>query len=364
MENKQSHVEVLSNDLINEILAAAEPSTVEPVKPTTSPKEEKEEEAKSTPSVEPQPKQEEPAPPTEQSDFSKRLKGLIEDGIIENFAINYNVDGEDQEVFIEDIEDLTEEGYQQILQGWKQAKDEDIKSKYISVDGLDETTKKLIEIKRAGGDISEIIEKNVTAIDQLTKLKDNIDNEQVQINIVAHSLQQKGLTNKVIQAQIKDLVDEGLLETEATTILDSHLSIHQSEIEKKRNEELQRIEKEKEDLKTLRKTLSSTYKEMNLPENLHKVLVDNATKLDQDKISNTDKLYFEAIKDPQRFAEINFFLNNPEEFKTFVSSKKVIKTKTDSAKSLFTVNIGKTNKPKTSSNSLEDVADEIIKQSN
>ncbi|HSA76881.1 MAG TPA: hypothetical protein VLE02_04995, partial [Nitrosarchaeum sp.] len=137
MENNQSVVETLNADLLKEIFSAAGEVSTEPVKPTTTVEEkEKEEDVKPTQPVEPQQKQEEPTPSTVQSDFSKRLKGLIEDGIIENFAINYNVDGEDQEIFIEDIEDLTEEGYQQILQGWKQAKDEDIKSKYISVDGL------------------------------------------------------------------------------------------------------------------------------------------------------------------------------------------------------------------------------------
>jgi hypothetical protein len=365
-QNKQSAVEVVNKELLDEIfnIAAGTPSTPPTTQEPTKTEEEAVVEAEKKKTAEPTPKVEEPKPTPIQSDYSKKLKSLIEDGIIENFSITVNDNDEQKEVFIEDIEDLTEEGYKQILEGWKNAKDEDIKSKYISVDGLDETTKKLIEIKRAGGDISQIIEKNVSAIETLSKLKENIDNEQVQINIVAHSLQQKGLSQKVVEAQIKDYIDSGILETEATTIIDTHLSAHQTEIENKKNAELQREIKEKEDLKTLRKTLTSTYKDMNLPENIHKVLVDNATKLDQDKISNTDKLYFEAIKDPQRFAEINFFLNNPEEYKKFISSQKVIKAKTENAKSLFSININKTNKPKTSASTLVDVADEIINNSN
>ena len=97
---------------------------------------------------------------------------------------------------------------------------------------------------------------------------------------------------------------------------------------------------------------------------MQKLLVDNATKLDQDKISNTDRLYFEAIKDPKRFAELNFFLNNPEEFKKHVTSPKVTKAKIDAIMPLFSVNINKVNKPKLQGSSLEDFAEDIIKSNN
>ena len=366
-ENKQSVVETVSADLLKDIFSAAgledkQPPTQEPPKS----EEKKEESVLPTPPVQ-QPvevKTEEVVTPPITSDYSKKLKDLIKDGIIDNFTINYDVDGESQEVYLEDIEDLTEEGYKQIVDGWKNAQKEKVDSEYISIKGLDEQTKKLIELKKAGGSISEILKENVTAIDHLTQLKERIDDEQIQINIVAQSLQQQGVRPNVITAQIKDLIDNGLLDTEANTILDSHLNIHQQAIEQKRQAELQRIDKEKEDNRNLRKTLTNYYKEKGLPDNIYKVLVDNATKLDQDNISNTDKLYFEASKDPQKLAEINFFLNNPEEFKKFISSKKVLDTKLQNNKSLFTVNINRTNKPKVSANTLDEFVDDIIKSNN
>ena len=367
MENNQEQnqhiVEKVSADLLNDIFASA---GIEQ-KPTETPKEEdvvKSETPLPTPPQEVTPPKVEETEPKQITDYSKKLKSLIKDGIIENFSITVENDGEKQEAFIEDIEDLDEEGYKEIINGWKQAKDEEVKSKYISTEGLDETTKKLIEIRKSGGDISEIIRENVTAIDQLTQLKENIDDEQVQVNIVAHSLQQQGLRPTVIQAQIKALVDEGMLETEANTILDSHLNVHQQAIEQKRQLELQRVEKEKEDLKILRRTLSATYKEIGIPESMQKVLVDNATKLDEDKISNTDKLYFEAQKDPKLFAELNLFLNNREAFSKYLTSGVATKAKIEMTKPLFTLNINKTNKPKLTPNSLVDVADDIINENN
>lgn len=365
IDNKQSVVETVSADLLKDIFSAAGlGEKTEEVTPPAKTVEEILTDKTPLPTVTAPEPEKVVELPVQTSDYSKRLKDLIKDGIIENFAINLKVDGEDQEVFLEDINDLTEEGYKGILEGWRSAQKEDINSKYVSVEGLDETTKKLIEIKRSGGDITEIIRENVTAIDQLTQLKENIDQEQIQINIVAHSLQQQGIKPTVIQAQINALIEEGVLENEANTILDSHLSVHQNAIEQKRVSEAQRVEQEKEDLKNTRKDLSAKYKEMGLPENISKVLIDNATKLDADKISNTDKLYFEAIKDPQRYAEINFLLNNPEAFKKYVTSPAVTKSKIENAKTMFTVNINKTNKPRASASTLEDVAEEIIKSNN
>ena len=289
------------------------------------------------------------------SDYSKRLKTIIDDGLIDNISINYN--GED--VDIEDIQDLTEEGYNEIIKGWKEAKQKQDSEKYLSIEGVSETTKKLIEIDKVGGDITEIVRENVAAINQLHQLKENIDDEKVQISIVGQSLQQKGLKPQVIEAQLKALIDDGELETAANSILDEHLNIHSQAIEEKRQAETQRFEKEKQDNKDLRKNLSSIYKELNIPEAIQKVLIDNATKLDQNNISNTDKLYFEASKDPNRLAEINFFLNNPEEFKKWVSSKKVLQSKLEANKTMFTVNINNSKKPKTN-NSYEDLVENIM----
>lgn len=291
------------------------------------------------------------------TDYSKRLQAAIKDGLIENFAITYN----DEEAYLEDIQDLTEEGYNQIIQGWKDEKDKNLKEKYISTDDFDEQTKKLIEIKRSGGDITQLIEKNVTAMEQVQRLKENIDDQKVQINIVGHNLEQKGLSKRVIQAQIEELIEQGELEAEATTILDYHYNQNSEAIELKRQEEAQRVITEKEDLKNLRKTLSATYKEFGVPDNIQKTLVENATKLDKDKISNTDKLYFEAIKDPKRYAEINYFLNNPEEFKKWISSNSVLKTKLENTNNLFKININNQKKPKISSTSLEEYADEVFR---
>lgn len=302
------------------------------------------------------PKQEESVIIT--TDYSKRLKALIQDELIENFAINYG----DKQVYLDEIEDLTEDGYKQIIEGWKSEKDKEIKEKYLSVDGLDETTKKLIEIKKAGGDITEVIRENVTAIQNLQMLKDNMHDDRVWVHIVGENLKDKGISLPTIQAEIKTLIEAGKLEERATELLDLQLNFQASEIEKVRQAELNRLNQEKEDLKNLRKNLTSFYKDNKIPENLYKVFVDNSTKLDADKISNTDKLYFEAQKDPERFAEITMFLNNREEFKKWITSKETLKAKLSVITPAFTVNTNNVRKPVITNSSADDIISNVFKQ--
>lgn len=294
--------------------------------------------------------------------YSEKIKNLIEDGFLEDVSITLD----DKEVFISEIDIQDKDTYDSILESIKAEKKKQREEKYISKEGLDETFLKIVETRKAGGNVNEIIKENVSAIDQLSNLKNTLDSveiadaekEQLAINIVAQNLQQKGLSQKVIQAQIEDYIESGNLETEANTILDSHLELHGQAIEQKKQVELQRLEKEKEDFKTFKKTISSTYKEFGLPDAMQKVLVENATKLDEYKISNSDKLYFEAQqKNPDLFAKVNFLLNNPQEFEKWISGKRVTDAKKEIIKSSIVINTNRKKEPKSNSlNTLEDIA--------
>ena len=294
--------------------------------------------------------------------YSEKIKNLIEDGFLEDVSITLD----DKEVFISEIDIQDKDTYDSILESIKAEKKKQREEKYISKEGLDETFLKIVETRKAGGNVNEIIKENVSAIDQLSNLKNTLDSveiadaekEQLAINIVAQNLQQKGLSQKVIQAQIEDYIESGNLETEANTILDSHLELHGQAIEQKKQVELQRLEKEKEDFKTFKKTISSTYKEFGLPDAMQKVLVENATKLDEYKISNSDKLYFEAQqKNPDLFAKVNFLLNNPQEFEKWISGKKITDAKKEIIRSSIVVNINRKKESKSNNlNTLEDIA--------
>jgi hypothetical protein len=280
------------------------------------------------------------------SQYKERLNQLIEDNFLENIAIGITKEnGEKENVFLSDLEDVDQETYQTILSNYKSAKDKERDEKYISTEGIDDVTKSLIEVRRAGGDITELIKNNVSAIDQWISTKDKLaDDTQLQIDVVAWDLKNKGIADGVIQAQIKHYVDNLQLDTEAEKIVDSHLTAHKQEIENKKNSELQRVEQEKETQKQTKKAVSTIYKSQNLPDHLQKVLIENATKVDQSGMTNTEKLFFEATRTADDLAEVTFFLSNREEYKKWVSSKPVLKAQVQGMKPIFELDL-KTTKP-------------------
>ena len=297
--------------------------------------------------------------------YSEKIKSLIEDGFLEDVSITLD----DKEVFLSDIDIQDKDTYNTILENIKADKKKQREEKYISIEGLDETFLKVVEARKAGGNVNEIIQENISATDQLSNLRNALDSvevadnekEQLAINIVAQNLQQKGLSQKVIQAQIEDYIDSGSLENEATSILDGHLQLHNQAIEQKTQLEFQRIEKEKEDFKAFKKTISSTYKEFGIPDSIQRVLVENATKLDDLKISNTDKLYFETQqKNPNLFSKVNFLLHNPEEFEKWISGKKVTEAKKEIIKSSIVINTNKKRESKGSSTTLEEISENLF----
>jgi hypothetical protein len=293
------------------------------------------------------------------TNFSTKIGTLIETGLVGNFEITVG----DEKVFLSDLEINDEETYNELLSQIKEEQERTLKDKYISKDGLDETTQKLIEIKKAGGDITEVIKENVRAIDLLSSYKEILEigedreKEDLSISILAQELRNKGLEDEVVQVQIQAYINKGELEDRANNILNNHLSLHQQEIENKRLQEIERQNKEKEDFKTFKKTLNQKYKELGIPENTQRLLIDNATKLNEYQISNTDQLFFEARKDPEKFAKLNYFLNDPEGYEKWITGKKVTETKkTEILKSAITINTNKT-KPyeKKSYGSLDDL---------
>ena len=82
--------------------------------------------------------------PIIKTNYSKKIENLIDTGFVENFAITFN----GEEVYLSDIDIKDEEVFKNLLSQIKEEKDKKLKENYISKEGLDETTQKLIEIKK------------------------------------------------------------------------------------------------------------------------------------------------------------------------------------------------------------------------
>lgn len=283
--------------------------------------------------------------PTVISDYSKKLKDIIDAGFIEDAQISWGAEGEEKEVFLSELEELEEDQYKAILAKYKEAKDAELKEKYISVDGLDERTKSYIELKKAGGDPSQLIKEEIQHVNPWEKL--DLEDEDVQEYIVRSSLTAQGLKPKFVDQEIAELKENLQLDTEATKVFNNVQSQFKKRIEDEKKAQLENIEKEKQESKEFRKNMSVSLKELIPNENIAKLILDNATKKDEVGLTNTDKLYFDSQKDPKLYAEVSFFLNNREEFYKSIGVKNKNKETIKTVNTLFSINpkIVKSNTP-------------------
>ena len=116
-------------------------------------------------------------------DYSDIVKNMIEDGDWQDAEVELE-DG--SKVLLSDMKNIDVEVFRELKKQQKELSKEEFDSKYVSVEGLDETTRKMIELKKAGGDISQLIQVQAQLVDPLANL--DLDNEEVQAHLVRQKL--------------------------------------------------------------------------------------------------------------------------------------------------------------------------------
>jgi hypothetical protein len=286
--------------------------------------------------------------------FSEKLQDYIATGFLEDVQITIGEGSDTQEVFLSELKDLDEDTFNTVISEYKKAKDKDLSENYISKEGLDDRTKKYIELKKAGGDLNQLIEHEIQYVNPLSQF--DLEDEVHQEELVRRSLLAQGYKPKYVEQEIAEMKENVSLDLEAKKIADAINKKFDETVEAKKKEQLEKIEAEKVEQKEFRKNISTALKELVPNENISKVLLDNSTKRDEYGLTNTDKLYFDAQKDTQKFAKIAFFLNNEEEFYKNIGAK----VKTDAAKktikTFFSINpsIVKTTIKETKSDTIGD----------
>ncbi len=268
--------------------------------------------------------------------FTERLKDYISTGFLEDVQVMVGEGDEAKEVFLSELEDLDEDTFNVVISEYKKAKELQLKEGFISKEGLNERTLKYIELTKSGGDISSLIEKEVQYVNPLSQF--DLEDETHQEALVRRSLAAQGLKPKFIEQEIAELKETLTLDTEANKIATAINKQFDDLVETKKKEQLEKIEAEKIEQKELRKNVSLALKELIPNENVSKLILDNSTKRDEYGLTNTDKLYFDAQKDPQKFAKIAFFLNNEEEFYKNIGAKVKTNEAKKTMKTLFSIN--------------------------
>ena len=250
-------------------------------------------------------------PTAESSDYSKIVKKFLDSGDWEDAVIKTD----EGEVIISELENITEEEFFNLIADQKAIKDEDVKEKYLPVDGLTEDKKTIIDIIAKGGDLTEIFK----SPEQMQKPYDenlgwDLDNEQHQFKIVEDYYVATGIEPKrakqLAQADMTDME----LDVKAKQIVEGYQTAYSDNL-KKIAQSLEDDKKaEAERLKNYRSELIKSYKEQAIPEALTKKLVDAATRETQDGVFGVDSIYEKLMEDPKQANEIIFFLMDKERY--------------------------------------------------
>lgn len=313
------------------------------------PKEEKKEAADidfTAPVVEPAPAKEVVEKPKEKefnfedrpNDFSDLARTLIESGDWQDVEI---LGEDDTKSLLSEIKNLTKEQYLELLAKQKDFKDEEQKDKFINVEGSDETKRRLINIIKEGGDLSEIFQ-NQSQIQRPFEGAD-LDDENTLANIVYRQHLANGLDEKEAVELTKLAQKEFTIDEKAKKIVAFHqknYDDHLINVEKKLQEDKLA---ETEKIKSYRTNLSKKYKEQGVPDAQVKRYVDLATRENKDGIYEVDAMFEEAMKDPEKASEIIQFLADKEKY---LESKALDSKKKQSLNVFKTMSFTSTDKPK------------------
>lgn len=272
-----------------------------------------------------------PAAQTSNSELLDLVKEYIEEGDWEDVIL----DIEGEEVQLSQIDKIDKKTFLAIRAEQKRLQEEKHKEKYISVEGLDETTKTLVELKRKGGDIYELLKTTQQFENPVEGL--DLDDEATQVNLVYGKLQSQGMEHEDIIDKLTKLKKQFKLDEVAKGVAEDVTKAYEAAKREELNKHSQELVKKAEEEKAFKKNLQEVYKGYNLNDNKVKTLVENAFKRDSQGKTNFDKLVEEVKSNPEKLAEINFFLNDREGFMEFKTAKAKNETALKTIKIISTV---------------------------
>lgn len=241
--------------------------------------------------------------------YSKLAQKLIEKGDWLDAEIE-NPDG--TKIMLSELKDLDEEQYLEILENQKSFKDEEIKEKYTSVEGLDDHKKRLINIIKEGGDLTQIFQ-DQNSIQRPFEGVD-LEDENTCANIVYRQHLANGLDEKEANELTKLAQKDFSLDEKAKKIVGYHQGAYDKHLVDTEATLKQDKVREQEELKTYRNTLSKSYKDQGIQDNQAKKMIDLATRENKDGVLEVDSLYEKMMENPETAQELIYFLADKENY--------------------------------------------------
>lgn len=253
----------------------------------------------------------------EPSAYKNLASRYLEKGLWEDVEVELE---EGKTVKLSEIENLDEDTFFEIQKAQKEFLNEDLETKYVSKEGIDENGLKLIEILKNGGDIREIFQKPEDAVRPFENL--DLDNERIQESILYQQYRLQGLS-ETESTNLVGLAKKNLsMDDKVQQIVTFHQKKYDSYIAQKAEEQkkIQAEEqvKQREFKKGVMDTLRETYK-------LKDTLARKLTNLGVDKTDTgefkIDEIYAKKMEDPKEAADLLFFLSDKDAYLEMMGAK-------------------------------------------
>lgn len=247
------------------------------------------------------------------------IKDRLESGEWEDLLIETE-DGEEK--LLSELDSVDKETFKSIEKALKEQKEEEFKTKYVEVDGLDEVKKRLINIVKSGDlDLAKALFENPDSLKEPFQGYDS-DNDSHNTDVLSwYYTQIMGHSNSEARALVESSKKDLTLDAKAQKIVDYQRQQFHKSLENKEQELLESQKQEEERIKLYRKGLASEFKGEGLSDTLTRKFVDVATKKDENGAFEIDNIYEEWMNDPKKARELIQFMLDKETYIKKVTSE-------------------------------------------
>jgi hypothetical protein len=224
-------------------------------------------------------------------------------------------DEEGNEVKLSELKDIDKDTFKALEKEIKTQKDTEFKEKYVSVDGLDEVKKRLINIVKEGDlELAKALFQNPAALQEPFQGYDN-DNDDHNEDVLDWYYQKAlGHSPKEAAALVKAAKEDLTLDVKAQKIVEYQRNQFYTNLKNREEQILAEKAKEQETIKEYRKNLTAELKQEGLSENLTRKFVDVATKTDKTGNYEIDTIYDEWMSDPKKAKELIYFMLDKDNY--------------------------------------------------
>jgi hypothetical protein len=224
-------------------------------------------------------------------------------------------DEDGNEVKLSELKDIDKDTFKALEKEIKTQKDTEFKEKYVSVDGLDEVKKRLINIVKEGDlDLAKALVQNPAALQEPFQGYDNENDDHNEDVLDWYYQKALGHSPKEAAALVKASKEDLTLDTKAQKIVEYQRNQFYTNLQNREQKILADKAKEQETIKEYRKNLSTELKQEGLSENLTRKFVDVATKTDNTGNYEIDTIYDEWMSDPKKAKELIYFMLDKENY--------------------------------------------------